>query len=70
MPEGGIHDCRHYRWLYVLKIHGPDLQWGTLRYLIDRSRGLAYVEVPTRTQVSDPEGHDGILEAIRWRRGV
>jgi hypothetical protein len=70
MPEEGIHDFWHYRWLYVRKIHRPDQQWGMLRYLVDRIRGLANVEVPTRTQLSEPEGRDGMLEAIRWRRGV
>ena len=34
------------------------------------SRGLANVEVLTRTSVTGLEGRDGMLEAIRWRRGA
>src|SRR5260370_21343385 len=40
------------------------------RYLVDRIRGLPNVEVLTRTSVTGLEGHDGMLEAIRWRRGA
>ena len=39
------------------------------RYLIDRIAGLSNVEVVTQAQVSGLEGHDGVLEAIRWRQG-
>jgi thioredoxin reductase (NADPH) len=37
------------------------------RYLVDRIRGLANVEVVTGAIVSGLEGHDGTLEAVRWR---
>ena len=40
------------------------------RYLIDRIRGLPNVEVVTGATVSGVEGHDGMLEAVRWRVGA
>jgi thioredoxin reductase (NADPH) len=40
------------------------------RYLVDRIAGLANVEVLTQTSVTGLEGRDGVLEAIRWRRGA
>ena len=39
------------------------------RYLVDRIAGLSNVEVVTQAQVSGLEGEDGVLEAVRWRRG-
>jgi thioredoxin reductase (NADPH) len=38
------------------------------RYLVDRIKGLSNVEVLTQTQVTGLEGHDGMLQAIRWRQ--
>jgi thioredoxin reductase (NADPH) len=40
------------------------------RYLADRIAGLSNVEVLTRTTITGVDGHDGMLEAIRWRRGT
>lgn len=40
------------------------------RYLVDRIAGLSNVEVATQAEVSGLEGRDGMLEAIRWRRGT
>ncbi|HSV09105.1 MAG TPA: FAD-dependent oxidoreductase [Candidatus Binatus sp.] len=37
------------------------------RYLVDRIGGLSNVEVLLETEVSALEGHDGVLQAIRWR---
>ena len=37
------------------------------RYLVDRIRGLANVEVVTGATVSGLEGHDGVLQTVRWR---
>jgi thioredoxin reductase (NADPH) len=53
-----------------LLIRGDDLAASMSRYLVDRIRGLPNVEVLTRTSVTGLEGHDGMLEAIRWRRGA
>jgi thioredoxin reductase (NADPH) len=36
-------------------------------YLVDRIAGLSNLEVLTRTTITGLEGHDGKLEAIRWR---
>ena len=36
------------------------------RYLVDRIAGLSNVEVVTQVEVTSLEGHDGMLEAIRW----
>jgi thioredoxin reductase (NADPH) len=54
-------------WLIV---RGPDLAARMSRYLVDRIKGLANVEVLTRAEITGLEGHDGILEAIRWRQGT
>ena len=37
------------------------------RYLVDRITGLSNVEVLTQAEISGLEGHDGMLEAVRWR---
>jgi thioredoxin reductase (NADPH) len=37
------------------------------RYLVDRIHSLPNVEVVTDAAVSGLEGHDGILETVRWR---
>jgi thioredoxin reductase (NADPH) len=53
-----------------LLVRGDDLAASMSRYLVDRIRGLANVEVLARTSVTGLEGRDGMLEAIRWRRGA
>jgi thioredoxin reductase (NADPH) len=53
-------------WLIV---RGRDLTASMSRYLVDRIDGLANVEVVTQAQVSALEGSNGMLEAVRWRRG-
>jgi thioredoxin reductase (NADPH) len=37
------------------------------RYLVDRLRGLANVEVVTGVRISRLEGRDGMLEAVHWQ---
>ncbi len=54
-------------WLIV---RGADLNANMSSYLVDRIAGLANVEVLTRTQITGLEGADGMLEAVRWRRGA
>jgi thioredoxin reductase (NADPH) len=54
-------------WLIV---RGPDLQSSMSRYLVDRISGLSNVEVVRQAQVTHLEGDNGMLEAIRWRRGA
>ncbi len=53
-----------------LIIRGPDLEKSMSRYLIDRIAGLPNVEIVSDAQVTRLEGHDGMLEAIRWRQGA
>jgi thioredoxin reductase (NADPH) len=50
-----------------LLVRGPSLEASMSRYLIDRIRGLANVEVLLQAQITALEGHDGMLEAVRWR---
>jgi thioredoxin reductase (NADPH) len=52
-----------------LLVRGPDLAASMSRYLVDRIGGLSNVEVLTQTTVTGLVGHDGMLEAIRWRQG-
>ena len=53
-----------------LLVRGADLAASMSRYLVDRIAGLANVEVLTQTSVTGLDGRDGVLEAIRWRRGA
>ncbi len=54
-------------WLIV---RGSGLEASMSRYLVDRIASLANVEVVTQSQVSGLEGHDGMLQAVRWRQGA
>ena len=54
----------------LLLVRGDDVAASMSRYLVDRIRGLTNVEVLARTSVTGLEGRDGMLEAIRWRRGA
>jgi thioredoxin reductase (NADPH) len=53
-----------------LLVRGPSLEASMSRYLVDRIKGLSNVEVVMRAEVSGLEGHDGMLEAIRWRQSA
>ena len=46
---------------------GESLEKSMSRYLVDRIRGLANVEVCLRTEVTALEGEGGALDAVRWR---
>jgi thioredoxin reductase (NADPH) len=52
-----------------LLVRGPSLTSTMSSYLVDRIGALANVEVVTRAEVSALEGSEGMLEAVRWRRG-
>ena len=54
-------------WMLVRR---SDLAATMSRYLVDRVRGLANVEVVTSAAISGLEGHDGMLEAVRWQLGA
>jgi thioredoxin reductase (NADPH) len=51
-------------WMLVRR---SDLSATMSRYLVDRINGLPNVEVVTDATISRLEGHDGMLEAVRWR---
>jgi thioredoxin reductase (NADPH) len=51
-------------------VRKPDLEATMSRYLVERIRGLSNVEVLTQTHIVGLEGHDGMLEAIRWQDGT
>jgi thioredoxin reductase (NADPH) len=52
-----------------LLVRGPDLAASMSRYLVDRIRSLANVEVLTQTTITGHEGGAGVLETIRWCTG-
>jgi thioredoxin reductase (NADPH) len=51
-----------------LLVRGRSLEASMSRYLVDRINGLPNVEVLVQTEVAGLEGHDGVLEAVRWRQ--
>jgi thioredoxin reductase (NADPH) len=51
-------------------VRGADLASSMSSYLVERIAGLANVEVVTQARVTGLEGHSGMLEAVRWRRGA
>ena len=51
-------------------VRRQDLAATMSRYLVDRIRSLSNIEVVTGAAISGLEGHDGILEAVRWRIGA
>jgi thioredoxin reductase (NADPH) len=53
-----------------LLVRGKSLEASMSQYLVDRINGLSNVEVLTQTEVTGLEGHDGVLEAIRWRQSA
>jgi thioredoxin reductase (NADPH) len=54
-------------WMLVRR---GDLSTTMSRYLVERIQGLNNVEVVTGAAVSGLEGHDGVLEAVRWQFGA
>jgi thioredoxin reductase (NADPH) len=53
-----------------LLVRGPSLEASMSRYLVDRINGLSNVEVLMQAEVTGLEGHDGMLDAVRWRQGA
>jgi thioredoxin reductase (NADPH) len=49
-------------------LRGSDLAASMSSYLVDRIGGLENVELVRQAEISGLEGHDGMLEAVRWRR--
>ncbi len=48
-------------------VRGPDLSASMSRYLIDRIKAQANIELVTESEVTRLEGKDGMLDAIRWQ---
>jgi thioredoxin reductase (NADPH) len=48
-------------------VRGASLAAKMSRYLVDRIGSLPNVEVLTQAEITGLEGHDGVLEAVRWR---
>ena len=63
-----VYLASHVEKVWLL-VRGPDLEASMSRYLVDRIEGLSNVDVVKNAQVSQLEGVDGMLEAIRWRNG-
>src|SRR5262249_42467503 len=53
-----------------LLVRASGLAASMSRYLVDRIAGLANVELVTEAQISGLEGRDGMLQAVRGRRGT
>jgi thioredoxin reductase (NADPH) len=64
--QAAVYLASHVSKVWLL-VRGPDLSVSMSRYLVDRIAGLSNVEVLTQTNVTGLEGHDGMLEAVRWR---
>jgi thioredoxin reductase (NADPH) len=67
--QAAVYLASHVAKVWLL-VRGHSLASRMSRYLVDRIAGLPNVEVLTRATVIALEGHDGILEAIRWRQGA
>lgn len=52
-----------------LVVRGASLASSMSSYLVERIAALPNVEVLLETQICALEGRDGVLEAVRWRRG-
>src|SRR5215467_12628327 len=65
--QAAVYLASHVSKVWLL-LRGPELAVSMSRYLINRIAGLTNVEVVTQTNVIGLEGHDGVLEAIRWRQ--
>jgi thioredoxin reductase (NADPH) len=64
-----VYLASHAAKVWIL-VRGHDLGATMSRYLVDRIHGLPNVEVVTGATVSGLEGHDGMLQALRWRIGA
>ena len=51
-------------------LRGADLGATMSRYLVDRIESNANIEVVTRASISRLEGHNGILETVRYRQAT
>jgi thioredoxin reductase (NADPH) len=64
-----VYLAEHAAKVWML-VRGSDLGATMSRYLVDRIRGLANVEVVTGAKVTGLEGRDSMLQTLRWRVGA
>ncbi|PSJ62810.1 FAD-dependent oxidoreductase [Pseudaminobacter soli (ex Li et al. 2025)] len=65
--QAAVYLASHASKVWLL-VRGTGLSESMSSYLVDRIGGLPNIEVLTSTTVSGLEGHDGMLEAVRWRQ--
>lgn len=65
--QAAVYLASHVAKVWLLA-RGPSLAASMSRYLVDRIAALPNVEVLFQTEVCALEGHDGVLESVRWRR--
>jgi thioredoxin reductase (NADPH) len=65
--QATVYLANHAAKVWLL-VRGADLGASMSRYLVDRITGLTNVEILTRTSITGVEGHNGMLEAVRWRQ--
>jgi thioredoxin reductase (NADPH) len=65
--QAAVYLASHAAKVWLL-VRGHDLAASMSDYLVQRISGLPNVEIVTQAEVSGLEGHDGMLEAIRWRQ--
>jgi thioredoxin reductase (NADPH) len=50
-----------------LLARGGDISLSMSQYLVDRIKGLPNVEIQTKSEITNLEGADGILDTVSWR---
>jgi thioredoxin reductase (NADPH) len=65
--QAAVYLASHVSKVWML-VRGAELAASMSRYLVNRITGLPNVQVLTQTSITGLEGHNGVLEAIRWRR--
>jgi thioredoxin reductase (NADPH) len=64
--QAAVYLASHAKKVWMI-VRGRALADSMSQYLIDRIAGLPNVEVVTQTKVTALEGHNGMLETLRWR---
>jgi thioredoxin reductase (NADPH) len=64
--QAAVYLAGHVAKVWMI-VRGRDLADSMSRYLVDRIAAQPNIEVVTQANITALEGHDGVLEAIRWR---
>ncbi|MEJ8570657.1 FAD-dependent oxidoreductase [Microbaculum marinum] len=64
--QAAVYLAGHARKVWLLA-RGPNLSASMSRYLVERIAAQPNIEVLTETEISGLEGHDGLLQTVRWR---